>query len=112
MTDFAQTSTQKLIATLWQRNQTQVLERLEVLERAAAEAAASELSPGLVQEAAEIAHKLAGSLGMFGFHEGTRVARELEVYFESPSPDPALLGLLTAQLRSALYPASERTTII
>ena len=104
MADFAQPSTQKLIASLWHRNQPQVLERLALLDRAAAEAATSALSPGLGQEAACIAHKLAGSLGMFGFHEGTRLARELELHLESPAPDPAILQTLSAELRRSLFP--------
>ncbi len=106
MSDFAQSSTQKLIATLWQRNQPQVLERLAMLDRAAAEAAASILSPGRGHEAAGIAHKLAGSLGMFGFHEGTRLARELEQHLESPTPDPALLAALSNELRRSLFPTA------
>ena len=95
---------QKTIAALWQRNQPLVLERLALLDRAAADAVAGTLTPALREEAASTAHKLAGSLGMFGFHEGTRLARELELQLESPEPNPAIVGTLATQLRHALFP--------
>jgi hypothetical protein len=41
---------------------------------------------------------------MFGFHEGTRLARELELQFESPRPDGASLTALAAELRRSLFP--------
>ena len=91
-----------MIAALWQRNQPQVLERLALLDQAASDA----LTPLLQQEAVATAHKLAGSLGMFGFHEGTRLARELEQLFESAQPDPARLATLTTELRRTLFPSS------
>ncbi len=100
MSDDTQTKTQMMIAALWQRNQPQVLERLALLDRAATEP----LNPALQQEAAATAHKLAGSLGMFGFHEGTRLARELEHLLETDSPDQAQLAPLTSALRQTLFP--------
>ena len=102
MPDSAQAKTQMMIAALWQRSQPQVLERLALLDRAAA----GPLTQTLQQEAAATAHKLAGSLGMFGFHEGTRIARELELQLETDSPETAQLTALTTALREALFPAS------
>ncbi len=86
------------IAALWQRNQPLLLERLALLDRAAA----GPLTPALRGEAIAIAHKLSGSLGMFGFYDGTQIAREIEAQLESPAPDAATLTALTAQLRSAV----------
>lgn len=103
MPDSAQTKTQLMIAALWQRSQPQVLERLALLDRAAA----GPLTQTLQQEAAATAHKLAGSLGMFGFHEGTRFARELEQQLETESPDPAQLTALAINLRAALFPGQD-----
>ena len=100
MPDSTQSKTQNMIAALWQRSQPQVLERLALLDRAAAEP----LTPSLQQEAAATAHKLAGSLGMFGFPEGTHIARELELQLETESPDPTQLKSLTTALRQALFP--------
>ena len=95
MDETKQTSIQKMIAALWQRSQPQVLERLALLDRAATEP----LKPRLRQDAVATAHKLAGTLGMFGFHEGTRLAREFEQHLETPSPDPAHLAALATELR-------------
>jgi HPt (histidine-containing phosphotransfer) domain-containing protein len=102
MSEPQQTATQKMIAALWQRNLPQALERLALLDQAAA----GPLTPELQQQAAATAHKLAGSLGMFGFHEGTLLARELEQQLESSTPDPIQLSALSARLREALFPAS------
>ena len=101
MDDPQQSSTQKMIAALWQRNQPQVLERLARLDQAATEP----LTQPLRQEAIAAAHKLAGSLGMFGFHEGTRLAREFEQQLDSTSPDLAHLATLAAELRQTLFPS-------
>lgn len=100
MPDSAQSKTQNMIAALWQRSQPQVLERLALLDRAATEP----LTPPLQQEAAATAHKLAGSLGMFGFPHGTGIARELELLLETESPDSVQLKSLTNHLRQTLFP--------
>jgi HPt (histidine-containing phosphotransfer) domain-containing protein len=86
---------------IWQRNRSQVIERLDFLDRAAC---TTPLSEGLRMEAAAIAHKLAGSLGMFGFPEGTRLARILEELLEQSDPDQALLVNLSTELRQTLFP--------
>jgi HPt (histidine-containing phosphotransfer) domain-containing protein len=102
----AQTATQKAIAAIWQRNQPQVLERLTLLDRAAAAALAQTLSFELRDEATSAAHRLAGSLGMFGFPEGTRLARQLEQELLAPACEPATLAQLAADLRASLFPPS------
>jgi HPt (histidine-containing phosphotransfer) domain-containing protein len=106
---FPDSSTLQKIAALWQRSQPQILDRLALLDRAAAAAAAGDLTPELRKEATTIAHKLAGSLGVFGFHEGTDIARRIEHQLEADGPasqpaDPELLAGRAAQLRHALFP--------
>lgn len=95
--------TQALLADLWRRKRPVVEERLAVLERAAT---AQPLTEALRSEAHDVAHKLAGSLGMFGFEQGTRLARELELLLEEPTPDTVKLAELTMQLRELLFPAT------
>ena len=52
-----------------------------------------------------MAHKLAGSLGMYGYGEGTRIARQIEVLLVGDgTPDAARLGSLVAELRRAVFP--------
>lgn len=99
-------ATRQRIAALWQRNVPQTMERLNLLDRAASAAAGDTLSASLSEEAAATAHKLAGSLGMFGLDEGTRLAREMEQHLESATPDAGKLTSLARQLRASLFPAS------
>jgi len=96
--------TAALLAALWQRNRPLVEERVAVLDRAAEAASAGTLTLELREEAAETAHKLAGSLGMYGFPQGTRVARELEVLLDYRTPDAVRVMALTVELRRALFP--------
>jgi HPt (histidine-containing phosphotransfer) domain-containing protein len=92
----------RLIASLWERNRGQVEERLSLLESAAAANSQGDMGEELRNAAREIAHKLAGSLGMFGFPLGSELARQLELMFEHGDPDPEVLTELTAQLRGSL----------
>ena len=58
------------------------------------------------EEAGGAAHKLAGSLGMYGYVEGTRIAREIEVLLldEDRTRDLSRLGELAAELRQTIFP--------
>jgi HPt (histidine-containing phosphotransfer) domain-containing protein len=103
MTD-AQDKTAALLAKLWVKIQPLVEQRLATLDQAAAAATVGTLSGDLRREAAGNAHKLAGSLGMYGYDEGTRVARELELLLGEAAPDPARLSSLIAELRTAVFP--------
>ena len=98
--------TAALLAKLWVKIQPIVEERMVVLDRASQAAAQGSLSEELRLEARSSAHKLAGSLGMYGFDEGTRVARELELLLGSAAPDPARLSPLVLELRTSVVPKS------
>jgi HPt (histidine-containing phosphotransfer) domain-containing protein len=95
--------TRALLGELWEKNLHIVKARLDLLENAAA---TTPLPETLRVEAMNIAHKLAGSLGMFGFTEGTRISRQLELALDIPAPDHSQLTLLTHQLRAELFSAS------
>jgi HPt (histidine-containing phosphotransfer) domain-containing protein len=105
MTD-AEDKTAALLATLWVKIRPLVEGRLATLDKAAAAASAGTPAEDLRKEAASSAHKLAGSLGMYGYDEGTRVARELEVLLGGAKPDAARLSALIAELRAAVFPAA------
>lgn len=106
MADTAEAHIQKLLSDLWRRSLPQVLERLAILEQAASAASIAPL-PSIVQrDATSVAHKFSGSLGMFGFPEGTRLARELEQELGADMPHPPLLAELTSQLRRTLFPSA------
>ncbi len=93
----------EVLSRLWQQNLPVMRERVNGLDRAAHEAMAGRLSPSARTAASDLAHKLAGSLGMFGYPRGTEIAREIEHLLEAPEPpDPLLLVQLANDLRSIL----------
>jgi len=71
-----QQQTLTAIAGIWQRFQGRVDEQVKVLEAAAF--SETSLTPELLRSAIQEAHTLAGSLGSFGFPNGTKLARKIE----------------------------------
>lgn len=69
---------------LWAKHLAQMQERVERLRKAAEDLANGLLNQSEQQQAAAEAHKLAGVLGTFGLKEGSELAREAEVLYESP----------------------------
>jgi HPt (histidine-containing phosphotransfer) domain-containing protein len=93
----------QLISALWERSVPLITDRLNALNIACDAAARGRLSPMMRRGAADTAHKLAGSLGMFGYPKGTDIAREIEQLLESDGlVEPALLRELVVELRSCL----------
>ncbi|MEB3336712.1 MAG: response regulator, partial [Leptolyngbyaceae bacterium] len=66
------------IAKVWQRYQGQFIAHIQLLEEAMAALLRGDINAELRQQVERTAHKLAGSLGMFGLHEGTRIAQAIE----------------------------------
>jgi len=93
----------KLLASLWERNLPVLHDRLAQLDAAADAAAIGRLIPEMREDAASTAHKLAGSLGMFGYPRGTEFARKIEVVLNEPGTVDALsLRELTSSLRESV----------
>ncbi len=68
----------KAVAGVWERMRPMILARVPPIEAAVAALLEGRLEEDLRGWAVREAHKLAGSLGTFGFPEGSRVAREIE----------------------------------
>jgi HPt (histidine-containing phosphotransfer) domain-containing protein len=93
----------QLIAALWERSVPLIQERLHSLDVACEAAVMGRLSPLMRRGAADTAHKLAGSLGMFGYPRGTEIAREIEHLLENDGVvDAVLLRELVLDLRGCL----------
>ena len=93
----------QLITALWERSVPLITERLESLNVACEAAMGGRLSPLMRRGAADTAHKLAGSLGMFGYPRGTEIAREIEQLMEGEGQvDAAALRQLVMELRACL----------
>ena len=71
-------SLQSAVNGIWEKFKDKIIARLAVLEKASIALLAGELSDELRIEAVREAHKLAGSLGTFGFAEGSALARKIE----------------------------------
>ena len=74
------------IAAIWAEARPRVMGRVDVLRSAADAALAGDLDEARLAEAVGEAHKLAGSLGMFGFSEGSRVAARIEQALDGTAP--------------------------
>lgn len=94
------------VARAWNNHKGTMQERLSLLEAAATALKTGELSPELQYAGRSQAHKLAGSLGCFGFPDGSRLARELEHLLQIDAPlDPYHSSQFTStvqQLRQRL----------
>jgi HPt (histidine-containing phosphotransfer) domain-containing protein len=64
---------------LWIKFQPEMEQRIAVLEAAAQALTTNSLSEQQRETAHAAAHKLAGSLGTFGLHRGTELARQTEL---------------------------------
>jgi len=71
------------IAQLWVRYRTVILDRLSIVEAAAAAILKGSIDDELRRQAETEAHKLAGSLGTYGFADASRDAREIELLLQS-----------------------------
>ena len=92
----------RMLAALWSRHRAGNLARVEVLEEASASARRGDLGAELRARAEQAAHQLAGSLGTFGFPEGTRLARVTEGLLAEPELDARTLSEIVGALRDEL----------
>ncbi|NET31583.1 MAG: response regulator [Cyanothece sp. SIO1E1] len=73
------------IAGVWARFKTRINEQVNLLEQAATALVHKTLDVTLQHQAEREAHTLAGALGTFGLHQGSRLAREIEHLLASKS---------------------------
>ncbi|HWH32869.1 MAG TPA: Hpt domain-containing protein [Egibacteraceae bacterium] len=84
-----------MVARLWERMRPVVAERLHVMGRAAEPGADADVRAA----AAEAAHKLAGSLGSYGYPGGSRLAARIEEALRADVPGQSVAGLVDALRR-------------
>ena len=89
---------------LWDQFKPPIMERLACLEQAIAALKSGSLSDALRQTAVGEAHKLAGSLGMFGFPEGSRLGQLIEHWLQTETQPEEVeqLQVLVAALQQEL----------
>ncbi len=104
--------TLEVMTQAWERVRQKCLERIAAIERAVApleEITTDAAHSGeLRQQAIQEAHKLAGSMGMFGVSEGSEIARQIETLLQSPTADAhqPQFQQLTQTLRDSLEHAT------
>ncbi|MFZ0964581.1 MAG: response regulator [Terriglobia bacterium] len=90
------------VAGLWTRFKGTVLGRVEVVEQALSALLEGDLSDELRRKAEQEAHKLAGSVGSFGFKEASRLALEIERSFRAGSTLEQAQALSLSETAAAL----------
>lgn len=85
------------IAQVWQQFQPKLQEHFATFEQAIRTP-----SPELQQQARTFAHQLIGSLGTFGFSEGSTIARQIEQEFKAEIIDRAVLSERIEALQTLL----------
>jgi diguanylate cyclase (GGDEF)-like protein len=94
------------VAELWERFRGTILGRVDAVESAVVKLLEGDLDPETRRAAEREAHKLAGSVGSFGFLDGSRLAREAEEILAAERdlgpPDILRLADLVTALRQAL----------
>jgi HPt (histidine-containing phosphotransfer) domain-containing protein len=97
MASDAQNALAAALDRMWLQYLPLMRERVAILESAARDFAAGNLSIERQEEASAAAHKLAGVCGTFGLTRATVLARELEImYTRQNGPDPELAQNMTA----------------
>ncbi|MEM9906385.1 MAG: response regulator [Cyanobacteria bacterium P01_D01_bin.44] len=96
-------------AAVWERAKQRLSNRIAVIEQATFAGISDTLADELRQQAEREAHKLAGSLGMFSFDEGSQLAHEAELAFHNwpslASHQRSHLAELVAALRQSVQQA-------
>ncbi|HVH13126.1 MAG TPA: diguanylate cyclase [Longimicrobium sp.] len=90
------------VAGVWAKYRDQVMARVDVLESAAIGLLEGRLDREGRRAAEREAHKLAGSVGTFGFAEASRLSREAETLLGGPADLPQAEALRLADLAVAI----------
>jgi HPt (histidine-containing phosphotransfer) domain-containing protein len=85
--DSAKKKTADLLTQIWQKNRPVLKERIALLRLAQKNLSKGSLPDDIRAVAASAAHKLAGTLGMFGLNDGTGSARQMELLLNKRQPD-------------------------
>jgi diguanylate cyclase (GGDEF)-like protein len=98
------------VAQIWQGNRLNSIAYVTLLEQAKNSLALGNFADAQAQEAAQAAHKLAGSLGMFGFQDGSQLAREIEKLLQTADlldrQQIDRIGDLVAEIRHVIETAA------
>lgn len=89
---------QSITTRVWTKFKDKLISQVTVIEQAASALMLGQLSETLRIQAEQVAHKLAGSLGIFGAIEGSKLAKRIEVLLQEPTLTIAQSQVLNQQL--------------
>ena len=92
----------EVLARLWTKFLPEMEQRVALVSEAAQALAAGSLNEEQREAGHAAAHKLAGSLGLFGLARGTEIARRLEHLLETVPADAAGIASGADELRALL----------
>ncbi|HEY4303377.1 MAG TPA: response regulator, partial [Gemmatimonadaceae bacterium] len=102
------------MSAIWERSRDIIMGRVGVLEAAVLALLAGNLTAESRRQAEREAHKLAGTVGTFGFHEASKQAREAEELLSGVEPiapsDTVRLSNLAVQIRRQLERSPDEGT--
>jgi len=87
----SQQKAQAVTSKVWNQFKTQYLEQIQTLETLVCRLQPGSTSPQQ-QESQRLAHKLVGSMGMFGLMEASQQAKKLELLMQSPAIEAAQIA--------------------
>lgn len=96
----------------WTTTQPDSIDQVRVLLQAIRDLHADQLTAQHQTQAQQLAHKLAGTLGIFGLHKAVHLSRQLEHWLGGQTPLPANQAPLMKGLITALQQEIEATTQI
>ncbi|MBP0020622.1 MAG: response regulator [Cyanobacteria bacterium SBLK] len=98
-------ATLNAVARVWEQFRGSFLERIETIETAIAALSTKTLDATLREKAEKQAHKLIGSLGMYGLSQGSDWARELELAFIEigNAPEKTVTRVKIQQLQALVH---------
>jgi len=87
------------LKSVWLENRSVIFERIDLIGRAAEAVRSGSLTVEERERAVAATHKLAGTLGMFGFCEGSKCAEQIEAALSEAGEGDSLLPTLISRLR-------------
>lgn len=90
------------MAAIWRQHRANSLARIDVIEETVAEIIRGTATESDLGQAVSAAHKLAGSLGPFGYEDGSRIALSVETLLRKHQADGRLLAESVSKLRVAV----------
>ncbi|MBP5975881.1 response regulator [Brasilonema sp. CT11] len=107
----AEAEVRVLVKKIWEEFRDSGLgEQLELFERVLAHLLTGNRNNQLLEQAQTQAHRLAGTLGCYGLHQGSEIAKEIEVSLQtlsiekqSPTPELKKLEKLITSLKKILH---------